>query len=108
MTRMELITLIGDVLTRLDVLRGSLMPDDPNRHQLDELRDSLDAKQRKLAQNQFDDNMAAFQQATTQLTSVNAALRVTIGQIQRVVDTLANLTRFVSAVDTIVGIAVPF
>jgi len=48
MTRIELIKLIGDVLTRIDVLRGSLAPAEPSRTELDGIRKDLDRKQLQL------------------------------------------------------------
>jgi hypothetical protein len=50
MTRLELIRSIGDVLTKLDVLRGSISFDEPSREDLDSLRRKLDKKQLQLAQ----------------------------------------------------------
>lgn len=31
MTKLEAIQMIGDIVTEIDVARGSLLPDDPNR-----------------------------------------------------------------------------
>ncbi len=105
MTRQELIALIGDVLTRLDVLRGSISPGDPRRHSLDLLRNDLDGRQRQLVKNQFDDNTAEFQQATSDIKALNADLKQTLDDISALEDTLQSLQQFVSAVDGIVGVA---
>jgi len=105
MTRQQLITLIGDVLTRLDVLRGSMLPEDPRRHALDILRNDLDGRQRQLVKNQFDDSTAEFQEATASLKALNSELKQTLDEIAALEETLKNLERFVSAVDEIVGVA---
>lgn len=107
MTRLELIRLIGDVLTRVDVSRGSLSSDEPNRDELDDLRRKLDRMQLKLARNEFDDNTEAFQQAAEELEIINRSLRRTINDIERLVTTIQNLRRFVAAVNNIVGVALP-
>jgi methyl-accepting chemotaxis protein len=107
MTRLEVIKLIGDVLTRIDVLRGSLSPDDPDRKELDSIRKDLDRKQLQLSKNQFDDNTQAFIKATGQLEAINDDLKQTIKSINKVAETLANLKRFVAAVDGIVGTVLP-
>lgn len=107
MTRMELIVLIGDVLTRLDVLRGSLSPGAPGRQDLDELRNQLDARQLQLAQTQFNENTASFQAATEKLKVVNTDLKATLNDLDKLVTTIGNLRRFVTAVDGIIGAILP-
>ena len=108
MTRLELIKLIGDVLTKLDVLRGSLLPDAPDRLDLDRLRRQLDRKQLQLVQNQFDENTQKFQNAIERLEAVNKELKKTINDVEKVAATIANLKRFVKAVDEIIGAVAPF
>lgn len=108
MTRTELIKLIGDVLTKLDVVRGSLLPNDSNRLELDRLRKQLDGLQLKLSQNQFNENTQAFVKATGDLEAINKELKKTLNKIEKVVTTLETLKRFVTVVDDIVKIALPF
>lgn len=103
MTKAELITIIRAAIERADVLPSSLMPAD--RHKLNEIRQKLHLSALRLAPAQFDENTVAFKEATARLATVNADLKPTVGQIQRPVETLANLREFVSAVDEIVGYA---
>ena len=107
MDRNDLIKLIGDILTKLDVLRGSLLPDAPERKDLDRLRSRLDLLQSELVQNEFDDRTADFKDAAAKIRSVNDDLRDTIGDIEKVADTLDILRRFVVAVDNLVSIVLP-
>ena len=107
MTRLELIKLIGDVLTKLDVLRGSLMPDDPARRELNRLRKQLDGSQLKLVQTQFNENTKAFLQATAELEAINKDLKKTLTSVEKLVTTITNLKRFVAAVNGIVGAVAP-
>lgn len=107
MTRIELIKLIGDVLTKLDVLRGSMLPGDSNRRELDRLRKQLDGLQLRLAKTQFDDNTQAFITATAEITAINKELKKTLNKIEKVVTTLETLSRFVTAVDDIINAVIP-
>ena len=100
MTKTELITLIEGVIERLDVLGGSI-PGGVESLQLDRLRQELSSRVFLLAQAQFDANTAEFRDATRSLTVVNANLNATINQIDKIVDTIENVERFVSAVDHI-------
>jgi hypothetical protein len=108
MTRTDVIEMIGDVLTQIDIARGSLMPDDPNRHKLDDLRILLDDKQRKLTQADFNDNSSAFQNAANDLKAVNDQISGTISSVKNMVTTLANITRFLNAVTSLVTLAGTF
>lgn len=108
MTRLESIKLIGDLLTKIDVLRGSLMPDSPNRTALDRIRKSLDKKQLVLSQNQFDDNTQEYINAAKKLEDINKEVKKTISKIEKLVETIENLKRLVGAVENIIKVAIPF
>lgn len=104
MTRLELIELIGDRLTELDVLRGRLLPGEPNRIALDHLRSALDARQLSLAKQIWDDNTPLFQNAAQALSDVNGDLKQTIADLKKLAATLETQQRFIAAVDKIIGI----
>ena len=107
MSRIDIIQLLGDLLTRLDVLRGSLLPGVPERRSLDDLRLLLDDRQRRLSQQHFDETTADFHRAATDLATVNADVRRTIDRVERLIDTINNVRRLLSAVDAVIGIALP-
>jgi hypothetical protein len=108
MTRIEVIEMIGDVLTDIDIARGSLMPNDPNRHKLDDLRLLLDDKQRKLSQAVFDENGQSFQSAAQNLKTINDQISGTITSINDMATTLANITRFLNAAASLVSLIPTF
>jgi hypothetical protein len=97
MTRLEVIQMIGDTITDIDVLRGSLMPDDPNRHALDDQRILLDDRQRKLSQALFNDNSQAFQDAAGKLQIINNQIASSIQSVENIVTTMANIQRFLDS-----------
>jgi len=108
MTRLDVLQIIGDVITEIDVARGSLMPDDPDRHRLDDLRILLDDKQRKLSQAVFNDNSQAFQNAANNLKAVNDEISGTISSVDNMITTLANITRFLNAAASLVSLVGSF
>jgi hypothetical protein len=108
MTRIELIRGIGDTLTRLDVLRGGLLPRDPQRVALDDLRLLLDDRQRRLSQQLFDETAEAYRRATLDVARVNENLLATIDELERLATTIQNLRRLLVAVDGVLNVAVPF
>jgi hypothetical protein len=107
MSRLELIKVIGDVITELDILRGSLNPNDIRRHDLDEIRKRLDSRQLQLAKNQFNDNTAVFKEVTSSLAGINAEIKGTLNDLTAFVDTIDNLRRFVSAIDEVMQAVLP-
>lgn len=100
-TRLEVIKMIGDVITDIDVARGSLLPDDPNRHNLDDLRVLLDDRQRKLTKAAFDDNTQQFQNAAKNLEAVNHQIKSSIQQVDKIVTVLENIKTFLDAVTSL-------
>jgi hypothetical protein len=108
MTRLEVIQIIGDLITEIDVARGSLMPDDPNRHTLDDQRILLDDRQRKLSQALFNDNGQAFQDAAAKLQAVNQEIAGTIQSVENIVTTIGNIQRFLDAATSLVKLVGTF
>ena len=98
MTRLDIIRMIGDVLTEVDVAVGSLVPGDPAVMRLQDLRRLLDARQLMLSREAFDENTVRFRDAAERLRSVNLEIEGTIGQIEDMTRVLENVTRFLDAV----------
>jgi hypothetical protein len=98
MTKLEIIRMIGDVLTEIDVTVGSLPPGDPNIVELQDLRRLLDARQLMLSRLAFDENTARFQDATARLAAVNREIKGTIQRIEHMIGVIENVTRFLDAV----------
>lgn len=107
-TRLDVIKMIGDVLTETDVARGSLLPDDPNRHQLDDLRVLLDDRQRKLSKAVFDENTTQFQNAAKKLQAVNNQIQGSIQQVNKILTVLGDIKIFLDAVTSLMAAIGPF
>lgn len=98
MTKIEVIRMIGDVLTEIDVTVGSLPPGDPNIVELQDRRRLLDARQLMLSRQVFHENTARFQEAAARLAAVNLEIKGTIRRIDDMIGVIQNVTRFVDAV----------
>ena len=101
MTRLELIGLIGDVITKVDVLRSDFDREDTNRVKLDNIRDELDTYQRKLVRSVIDDNTDQFKELTVSLREVNENLRQTIEDVDKITQTLETVVKFIGVVQKI-------
>lgn len=100
MTQLEVIRMIGDVLTEIDVAVGSLTPGDPDMIRLQDLRQLLDARQLVLSRQLFDENTQSFRDAAEQLRAVNLEIAGTIKQIDNMVAVIQNVERFLDSVTT--------
>ncbi len=104
MTKTHLITLIGDLLTKIDIARGSLTQDNPQRKTLDQLRAMLDERQLELVQSQFDENTKNFKNAAKHLQDVNESIKEKIKEVKDIESTLSAVVQFVGALDSLLGI----
>lgn len=105
MTMLELIRLIGDVIVEVDVLRSTLDRGTLERKRLDNVRDELDTYQRKLVRNVINTQTARFRELTASLKGVNASLRQTIEEVDKVAQTLESLVKLVGIVQKIAELA---
>lgn len=103
MTRLEIIRMIGDVLTEIDVTVGSLMPGDPAVTRLQDLRRLLDSRQLMLSRQTVNDNTVRFQQAAARLRAVNRQVKGSIGRIEDITRVIENVARFLDAVTSFMG-----
>jgi ABC-type transporter Mla subunit MlaD len=103
MTQLETIRMIGDVLTQIDIIIGSLPTSDPKQRELADLRLLLDDRQRTIASQVFDENTERFQRAADDLRAVNQEVQATIGDINRLNTTIQNVTRFLNAVTSLLS-----
>src|SRR5215831_9378010 len=104
-SRLELIRLIGDVITEVDVLRSDFRRETKTRKNLDNIRDELDTAQRILVRNVINENTKQFREVTTELKEINEELRETIDDVDKVAETLETLVQFVGVVQKIAELA---
>jgi ABC-type transporter Mla subunit MlaD len=102
MTKLELIQQIGDVLTNLDIVIGSLLPSDPRHRQLLDVRLLLDDRQRAVSRQAFVENSEVFQRAAQELVNINNDIRQTIRNLDELNSTIENVTRFLNSLTSLV------
>lgn len=108
MTRVELIKSIGEALRNLDHLRTRRPADDSISRKLNELRNTLARQQLTLAINDFDEDAAAFFEATREIEMLSAELAAATSRPDPDNIRIDTLERLVRAVDSVVNIAIPF
>ncbi len=108
MSGLDTIKMIGDVITKLDVIRGSLLPNDPQRHDLDDQRILLDDKQKRLSRAVFDDTTQAFEDGAAKLAVLNGQIEDSLNQQDSLLKTLRLIESFTNAVTTLLLAVAPF
>jgi hypothetical protein len=108
MTGLDTIRMIGDVITKIDVMRGSLLPNDPQRHDLDDARILLDDKQKRLSRAVFDDTTQAFKDGAAKLAVINGQIQDSLDNLDSLMNTLQLIESFTNAVTTLLSAVAPF
>ena len=105
LTRLDVIRMLGDELTNLDVTRSDPSLDKAVRKQLDGFRDDLDTCQRRLVKNALNDNAAAFKNSAKALKAVNDELKAAAERLDQLAKTLELLVKLVEAAQKIAALA---
>ncbi len=103
MTSVELVTLIGDVITQIDSLLAdpSFSMSDPRWQTLYALRKHLDDLQRQLVQANIVASDQQFQDLTKQITAASKDLQQVIDDIKKVDTVIDDVSKIASCLDQI-------
>jgi len=103
MTPVELVSLIGDVITDLDTRLSdpNFNMSDPNWQALYALRKHLDDLQRALVQATIESSDATYQKLTEQISDANDDLQKVIDDISKVDTVIQDVSKIASFVDQI-------
>lgn len=99
MSPTDLIQIIGNILTGIDVLLQNSALDPATWQQLWALRKHLDDQQRELVSSEIDETSADYEAATAQLAPINQQVIKTLNDIAKVADTIKMVSQIASIVD---------
>jgi DNA integrity scanning protein DisA with diadenylate cyclase activity len=107
MSHLAIVQLIGNILTKLDMLLASpdLPQSSPDWQQLYALRKHLDDQQRELVKDIFDEDTAQFSQLTQQLQSANDQLQQLPNDIKTIATIIGYVSKAASVVDQLLNAA---
>jgi hypothetical protein len=108
MSRLDTIEMIGNLITQIDVMRGSLLPNDPRRHDLDDQRILFDDKQKRLSRAAFDDTTQAFNDGAAKLAVINGQIQDSLNRLDSLLNTLQLIESFTNAATTLLSAVAPF
>lgn len=105
MTRIELATTIGNVLTSLDTILQNPNLSDTDFQTLFALRKHLDDEQRDLIKASISEADAQYQALSSQLQAANTQLQSTIADLTKVGNVINIVSQIASYADQILGLA---
>jgi hypothetical protein len=107
MSQLEVAQLIGNILTKLDMLLASpdLPSSSPDWQTLYALRKHLDDQQRELVKAIFDEDTAQFSQLSQQLKDANDQLQQVINDINKIATIIEYVSKAASVVDQLLSAA---
>jgi len=107
MTLVELVKMIGNVLTAIDAVlsRADFSPSDPNWQQLYALRKHLDDEQRTLVKLSINLSDAAYTTITAQIAAANKQMTDVIDDFTKVGQTISQIAKIAGWVDQILQVA---
>lgn len=107
MTLVELVKLIGNILTEIDSVlsRPELSTSDPKWQQLYALRKHLDDQQRELVRLSINLNDAAYTAVTQKITAANDEMCQVLGNLAKVGKVITNAAKVAGYIDQILQAA---
>ncbi|WP_411727027.1 hypothetical protein [Methyloglobulus sp.] len=105
LTKLNLIRKLGDVITEIDVSRGSFPKKSAKRKELDSWRLRLDAKQHALTDAVFKEGTPSFKSAAEKIGVLSDKLNESIEDVNKTAQAFADLARLASAIDDLLVLA---
>ena len=105
MTKLDVITIIGNILTQIDSVLSSpgLDPSSPQWQQLFALRKHLDDLQREIVRSMFQEDDDAFQTAAANIRQQNDQMQRVGAGIAKVASIIQIVSNVASAADQLLG-----
>lgn len=104
MNTLDLVRLIGDIVTELDVIRSDWRIKLDDKIALDNFRDRLDAVQKILIRNAFRAQTSQVNSAAQQLIGLNDGLKKELKDLQGITQALHTLTQLVDILERVAGL----
>jgi hypothetical protein len=107
MNKVQLVTVIGDVLTQIDVALQTPGKDNASWQTLYALRKHLDDQQRDLVRISLNENDSDYDTVTKKLSAANTDLKSTLNKFAKVGAIISAVSKISSYVDQILKLATP-
>ena len=106
MNKIDCITLLGEVLTKIDIRRGSMPPGTPSRKYLDDLREEFSSYQVELADLIFKEADQRYKDVTNELKAAAKKIEIELSGIDNILELVESSTALLSIIDNLFLLAI--
>lgn len=101
------IRVISDGLSAINFRLADMLPTEPGFDELERERDQIHDRFTFLVKKFFKDSAKRFVRADSELVVINKRMIRTLEELERIQNVLDNVRRFVTAIDTFIGVISP-
>jgi hypothetical protein len=107
MTLVQLVQIIGHILTQLDQILSdpNFLTSDPDWQQLYAMRVHLDNQQRQLVALTFQLDDAKYDSLTSQITAANTSLKQQIAELANIGNIISTVAKVAALADQVISLA---
>jgi hypothetical protein len=105
--KISALDIASDALHEVNMILASIIPRDPGFNAIEQKRDELDARFKRLVREAFADNTAIFVEAGSNLNKVNAKMKKDIQSLENLQKVIDSITKVIKALDTFIATVFP-
>ena len=105
--QIDVVTLASDALHDVNMALADLLPNDAGYDALEQKRDELEARLKRLVRGFFKDNTSRFTSADNQLVTVNQQMKADLQSLQNMQDTIVAVTNLINSLDSFIAAVFP-
>ena len=107
MSKIDVVELTSDSLHDINVALASLLPSEPGYNELEQKRDELEARLKRLVREFFKDNTKRFIDADDLLVKVNKRIKSDLVSLQNLKDAIDSISALIASVDAFIKTVFP-
>lgn len=105
--QIDVVDLVSGSLREINMTLASMLPNEPGYDALEQKRDELEARLKRLVRGFFRDNTKRFIKGDNNLVQVNQSMRAALQSLQNMQQTIDSITNLVNAVDGFIQAVFP-
>src|SRR5256885_2372698 len=105
--QIDVVTLASDALHDVNMALADLLPNDAGYDALEQKRDELEARLKRLVRGFFKDNTSRFISADNQLVTVNQQMKADLQSLKKLQDTIVAISNLIKSLDSFIAAVFP-
>jgi chromosome segregation ATPase len=105
--KIDVVAITSDALHEVNMALASLLPTESGYNNLEQKRDELEARLKRLVREFFKDNTKRFIDAGSQLVQVNERMKADLRNLQNLKDAIESITNLINSLDNFIKTVFP-